>query len=115
MDNFTPIPQAPDFKSISGDVQGLTGVLTLGWESRTQVLTGGAFTIPLAFDSGADFVLSIVNEPFSQTCTIDSQTVFNAQDVDVVGVSISCTKDRRRSQNCLPSGSNIRVLPIVDL
>ncbi len=90
LDNFTPIPQAPDFKSISGDVQGLTGVLTLGWESRTQVLTGGAFTIPLAFDSGADFVLSIVNEPFSQTCTIDSQTVFNAQDVDVVGVSISC-------------------------
>ncbi len=90
LEDFTPTPQAPDFKSISGDVQGLAGVLTLGWENRTQVLTGSTFTIPLAFDSGADFVLSIINEPISQTCTIDSQTAFSGQSNDVVGVMISC-------------------------
>ena len=90
LEDFSPTPQAPDFKSISGNVQGLTGILTLGWGSQTQVLTGGVFDIGQAFESGDDVVLSIVNEPASQRCTIDSQTVFNGQGDNIAGVMISC-------------------------
>jgi len=90
LDEYSPTPRAPDFKSISGTIQGLRGSLTLGWADRTESLTDNSFSIPLAFESGDDFELRIVNEPFSQRCTIDTPTTFTDQSDDVTGVSISC-------------------------
>ena len=90
LEEFSPTPQAPEFNSISGTIQGLEGTLTLGWAGRTESLTDGNFSIPLAFESGDDFDLTIVTEPLSQRCTIDSQTAFNDLDADITGVAISC-------------------------
>jgi len=90
VDEFSPTPQAPEFLSISGAIAGLEGSLTLGWDDQTQILSGDTFSIPFAFESGDDFELAIVNEPLSQRCTIDTQTVFNAQEGDVAGVAITC-------------------------
>lgn len=90
LDEFSPTPQAPEFQTISGTIQGLDGALILGWADRTESLTDGSFSIPLAFESGDVFDLRIVTEPLSQRCTIDSQTAFSNWDDDITGVTISC-------------------------
>ncbi len=54
LNEFSPTPQAPEFKAISGTIQGLNGALTLGWADRTESLTDGSFSVPLAFESGGE-------------------------------------------------------------
>ncbi len=90
LSEFSPTPQAPEYLSISGTISGLEGSLTLGWADQEQILTGDSFNIPFAFEAGDDFELTIVTEPLSQRCTIDSQTVFDDQEDDVANVAISC-------------------------
>ena len=90
LEEFSPTPQAPDFQSISGTISGLTGSLTLGWGTGSRTLSGTPFTIPLAFEAEDDLNLVILDEPLSQTCTIDTQTAFPNQSTDVTGVAITC-------------------------
>jgi len=90
LDEFSPVPEAPAFQTISGTISGLEGSLILGWGDREQTLSGDSFSIPFAFEAGEDFDLTIVNEPLSQRCTIAGQTAFNDQDGDIAGVAISC-------------------------
>ena len=88
--SFSPTPQAPDFRTISGTISGLEGSVTLAWDGDSRALTGTSFTIPQAFEAGDSFDLSIADEPVSQRCTIDSATAFTSQQDDVTGVSITC-------------------------
>lgn len=90
VEDFSPTPQPPDFKSISGSIQGLTGVLTLGWSDRSQIISTANFDIPLAFESDTSLELQITSQPVSQTCTIDTPTEFSNQATDIFGVEISC-------------------------
>ncbi|NBC22350.1 MAG: hypothetical protein GVY21_02625 [Gammaproteobacteria bacterium] len=88
--DFSPTPQPPDFRTISGSVSGLEGSVTLRWQGGSQVLTGSSFTIPQAFESGDNVELTLSDEPVSQRCTIDSQSSFANRQDDVTGVAVSC-------------------------
>lgn len=90
VEEFSPTPQAPEYRVISGTVSGLNGSLTLSWAGNSQILGGGAFSIANAFEAGDSFDLEITSEPLSQRCTIDSATSFTAREDDVTGVSVSC-------------------------
>ena len=87
---FSPVPQEPEYNGISGTISGLEGALTLGWSDHSQRLTGDSFSIPFAFESGEDIELTILSEPLSQRCTIDTQTTFDGQEEDISGVEITC-------------------------
>ena len=90
VEDFSITPEAPDLKSISGTIQGLTGSLTLDWGTGSRTISGTTFAIPLAFEAEDDLSFTILNEPLSQTCTIDTQTTFNNQTTDIGGVEITC-------------------------
>jgi hypothetical protein len=88
--DFSPVPQAPEFRAITGTVNGLEGSLTLGWDDQSFRITGDTIDIPYAFEAGDDIDLAISAEPLSQRCTIDTQTSFTDQQDDITGVEITC-------------------------
>ncbi len=90
VDDYSPTPQAPDYRAISGTVAGLSGNVTLSWGSRSQVIGDGAFSIPLAFEAGDSFELELSGAPLGQRCTIDGTTAFADQREDVTGVAVTC-------------------------
>lgn len=113
-ETFTPLPQVPDPRNISGSVQGLTGTVTLQWAGRSQVLGPGAFAINQAFDADDTFTLTLSGDPLGQVCTITSQTAFTSQANDIGGVTIVCANQnliRVRIENFF-TGAAISGIPV---
>ena len=52
--------------------------MTLSWAGNSQILNDGAFSIPVAFESGDSFELTVSREPLSQRCTINGTTTFSS-------------------------------------
>lgn len=90
VEDFSPAPQSPEFRLISGTVAGLDGTVTLSWGGRSEALTGGDFSIPQAFEAGESFDLTLSDEPLGQRCSLTDPTTFMNQQDDVTGVDIAC-------------------------
>ena len=80
--------------SVGGMVSGLTGSVTLQNNGGDDLAVGadGAFTFPTELDDGAQYSVSVLNQPTGQTCTVSNGngTIAGA---DVTNVAVDCVDD----------------------
>lgn len=84
----------PTGYKIMGDVQGLSGQLTLLLESNgstnsMELDTNGSFEFFLLLAEGAPYAVSVVQQPSTQQCSVNNATG-NVQQTNVSNIVITC-------------------------
>jgi hypothetical protein len=78
--------------SLSGNVSGLTGSVTLNWADQQKTLdANSAFTVAGGIADNANITLSLSTPPTAQECAITSATTLSNVTANVTGVSIVCS------------------------
>jgi hypothetical protein len=79
------------FNTVGGTVSGLSGVVTLqdNGGDNLDVGANGAFTFATALASGSAYAVTILTQPFFQTCTVANASGVIAG-ANVTDVAVSC-------------------------
>ncbi len=78
--------------SVGGQISGLIGnglELSDGEETTSPTASATAFTFPTALVSGAQYQVSVINQPAGQTCVINNG-VGSVQSGNVATITVSC-------------------------